>query len=70
MHSMHYLIVEHLLINHLLDPMHCFKNVAVSIWPNIIGQNDNLNSREDLKEAKIMRGMWMGMDCFQMHLGY
>ena len=23
---------EHLLINHLLDPMHCFKNVEMSMW--------------------------------------
>ena len=22
----------HLLINHILNPMHCFKNVVVSIW--------------------------------------
>ena len=47
-----------LLINHFLDPMHCFKNVVVSMWHHITGQKDNLNSREDLKERKIMHRMW------------
>ena len=40
---------KHILISHQLDPMHCFKNVAMSIWQHIIGQKYNLNSREDLK---------------------
>ncbi|MCO5575117.1 hypothetical protein L7F22_028914 [Adiantum nelumboides] len=44
-----------LLINHLLDPMHCFKNVAVAIWQHICGQKDNHNSRADLKDADVMR---------------
>ena len=38
--------------------MHCLKNVAVSIWQHIIGQKDNINSREDLKETNIIRKMW------------
>ena len=29
---------EELLINHLLDPMHCFKNVGVDVWQHICGQ--------------------------------
>ena len=50
--------LEHLLINHLLDLMHYFKNVAVSVWQHITGQKDNINSKENLKEANIMRKMW------------
>ena len=38
--------------------MHCFKNVAVRIWQHITGQKDKINSREDLKEANVMRKMW------------
>ena len=41
---------EELLINHLLNPMHCFNNVAIVVWQHICGQKDNYNSREDLKE--------------------
>ena len=49
---------EDLLINHLLDPMHCFKNVAVVVWQHMCGQKDNHNSRVDLKEANTMRRCW------------
>ena len=47
-----------LLIHHLLDPMHCFKNVAVAIWQHICGHKDNYNSRANLKEVNVMRGCW------------
>ena len=47
-----------LLIHHLLDPMHCFKNVAVAIWQHICGHKDSYNSRADQKEVNIMRQCW------------
>ena len=46
---------KELLINHLLDPMHCFKNVAVAVWQHICGQKDNYNSRAYLKEVNKLR---------------
>ena len=46
---------EDLLINHLLDPMHCFKNVAVVVWQHMCGQKDNHNSRTDT------RGLHLGV---------
>ena len=47
-----------LLIYHLLDPMHCFKNVAVAIWQHICGHKDSYNNRADLKEVNVMRQYW------------
>lgn len=40
---------ESLKIQHLLDPMHIFKNVAQSTWDHIIGKKDTLGAREDMK---------------------
>ena len=48
----------HLKINHLLDPMHIFKNVGSSIWEHIIGRRDNVSVREDLRVAGRMRQAW------------
>lgn len=36
-------------IQHLLDPMHIFKNVGENIWEHIIGKRDTLGAREDLR---------------------
>ena len=49
---------EHLLINHPLDPMHCFPNVAIAIWQHICGYKYNYNSNLDLKEVNIMQRYW------------
>ena len=38
---------DQLLINHLLDPMHCFKNFAVTIWQHMTGLKDNRKSKKD-----------------------
>ena len=48
----------HLKINHLLDPMHIFKNVGSSIWEHVIGRRDNVTVREDLRVAGRMRQAW------------
>ena len=48
----------HLKINHLLDPMHIFKNVGSSIWEHVIGKRDNVSVREDLRVAGRMRQAW------------
>ena len=38
-----------LMIQHLLDPMHVFKNVGQALWDHIIGKKDPLGAREDLR---------------------
>lgn len=47
-----------LLINHLLDPMHIFKNVSCSIWQHLVGERDTRGARDDLREMDKMRDMW------------
>ena len=36
-------------IQHLLDPMHVFKNVGQAIWDHIIGKKDSLGVKEDMR---------------------
>ena len=54
-----------LLINHLLDPMHIFKNVGSLLWDHINGVKDHINgvkdthgARADLQEVGIMEELW------------
>ena len=49
----------HLLkINHLLDPMHIFKNVASSLWDHMIGLKDSIGIRMDLQSINMMEHVW------------
>ena len=47
-----------LLINHLLDPMHIFKNVGKNIWKNIIGKKESKAQRDDLHNEGCMQPLW------------
>ena len=38
-----------LLINHLIDPMHIFKNVAVVLWKTITGEKNTKGQRDNLE---------------------
>ena len=49
-------------INHLLDPMHIFKNVGYLIWEHLIGQRDTLRAQKDLKDMGRMEYLWPKMD--------
>lgn len=49
---------SNLLVNHLLDPMHIFKNVACGIWQHLVGERDTRGAREDLQELGKMRELW------------
>ena len=49
---------RHLKVNHLLDPMHIFKNVASNIWDHLIGARDSLRAREDLKSINRLPSTW------------
>ena len=49
---------DDLLINHLLDPMHIFKNVGSLIWDHLIGAKDSRSAREDLRQADVMEEYW------------
>ncbi|MCO5587597.1 hypothetical protein L7F22_041546 [Adiantum nelumboides] len=45
-------------INHLLDPMHIFKNVGSLLWDHITGRKDSHGARADLQEVGIMEELW------------
>ena len=49
---------KNLLIAQLLDPMHIFKNVGVSLWRHMTGGKDNKAARDDLKEIGIKKSLW------------
>lgn len=49
---------RYLLIGHLLDPMHIFKNVGVSIWKHMTGVKDTKAARDDLKEIGVKKTLW------------
>ena len=42
-------------INHLLDPMHIFKNVGAAIWTHLVSGSDTLGAREDLQTQDRMQ---------------
>lgn len=48
----------HLKINHLLDPMHIFKNVAQGIWDHLISVRDSLGVREDMRSIGRLPNTW------------
>jgi hypothetical protein len=45
-------------VNHLLDPMHIFKNVTSSIFDHLIGSKDSLAIREDLQSIGRLKEAW------------
>ena len=47
-----------LLINHLVDPMHIFKNVGEMIWKTLIGKKESKGQRDDLQERGRMQELW------------
>ena len=49
---------RYLLIGHLIDPMHIFKNVGVSIWKHMTGVKDTKAARDDLKEIGVKKTLW------------
>ena len=53
---------HHLLINHLLDPMHIFKNVACVIWEHITYRRDTHRQHRDLEVMHIKEHLWENND--------
>ena len=45
-------------MNHLLDPMHIFKNVAVTLWKLMTGDKESKGQREALEEENRMPELW------------
>ncbi|KAI5074065.1 hypothetical protein GOP47_0012078, partial [Adiantum capillus-veneris] len=48
-----------LMINHLLDPMHIFKNVGNLLWDHLTDKKDTLGARVDLRNVDRMEQYWL-----------
>jgi hypothetical protein len=49
---------EDLKINHVVDPMNIFKNVAMMVWDHLMGVGDSLGIRMDFQCYKKMPSTW------------
>jgi len=44
---------------HLLDPMHCEKNICENIVKTILGMHDSPGSRQDAQDMHIREEIWL-----------
>jgi hypothetical protein len=51
--------VQNLLIRHLLDAMHCEKNLCENLVKTTFGHKDSYGSRQDMESQGIKRGLWL-----------
>ena len=51
--------VQHLKIRHVLDVMHCEKNLCANILKTLLDMNDNLGSRQDVEDLNIREELWL-----------
>ena len=50
---------QHLLERHILDTMHCEKNLCENIVKTLLGMHDSLGSRLDAEEMGIREEIWL-----------
>jgi hypothetical protein len=48
-----------LLIRHILDVMHCEKNLCENIVKTIMGKKDSPGSRQDMQDLDIWKELWL-----------
>lgn len=53
------MFVQKLLIHHVLDPMHCEKNLCENMMKTIWGTKDSFGSRQDMESLSIRRDLWL-----------
>jgi hypothetical protein len=51
--------LQKLLIRHLLDAMHCEKNLCENMVRTTFGQKDSYGSRQDMESTGIRRNLWL-----------
>jgi len=52
-------LCQDLLERHLLDPMHCEKNICENILNTILGMHDSPGSRQDAQDMHIREEIWL-----------
>ena len=50
---------QHLKIRHVLDVMHCEKNLCENILKTLFGMNDSPGSRQDVQDLNIRPEIWL-----------
>ena len=50
---------QHLKIRHVLDVMHCEKNLCENILKTLFGMNDSPGSRQDVEDLNIRQEIWL-----------
>ena len=51
--------VQHLKVWHVLDIMHCEKNLCENILKTLFGMNDSPRSRQDVEDLNIREELWL-----------
>jgi hypothetical protein len=51
--------VQHLKVRHVLDVMHCEKNLCENIVKTLFGMNDSPGSRQDVEDLNIREELWL-----------
>ena len=51
--------MQHLKIRHVLDVMHCEKNLYENILRTLLGETDYCRGREDMQEMDIREELWL-----------
>jgi hypothetical protein len=51
--------MQKLLIQYLLDAMHCEKNVCENMTKTVLGMKDSYGSRENMKKLGIREELWL-----------
>lgn len=52
-------LVQHLLERHILDVMHCEKNLCENLLKTLFGMNDSPGSRVDAEDLGIREEIWL-----------
>jgi hypothetical protein len=52
-------LMQKLLIRHLLDAMHCEKNLCENLLKTTFGAKDSYGSREDMERQGIRANLWL-----------
>ena len=52
-------LVQHLLERHILDVMHCKKNLCENLLKTMFGMNDSLGSRVNAEDLGIREEIWL-----------
>jgi hypothetical protein len=51
--------MQYLKIRHILDVMHCEKNLCENIVRTLMGETDHARVREDMKDLDILEELWL-----------